>query len=125
MTPLCRSYFGLTEVGLLPGAPKYDRPRHQCGADQFDRQTEGVVRPVPPVELMHLEHLDRITRDGEPEGSVGVMSGLRQLGVDVRRIDDDVLNEDARLDLVALQKGGEDVDAELAPKHRIEFDRHR
>src|SRR5216683_730232 len=52
-------------------------------------------------------------------------SRLRQLGVDVRRVDDDVFDEHARLDLVALEIGGEHVDTELAPLDRIELDRHR
>src|SRR5712691_8719350 len=52
-------------------------------------------------------------------------SRLRQLGVDVSRVDDDVLDEHARLDLVALEIGGEHLDAELAPLDRIELDRHR
>ncbi len=52
-------------------------------------------------------------------------SSLRQLGIDVGAVDDDVLDEHARLDLVALEIGGEHVDAELAPFHRVELDRHR
>src|SRR5262245_24446648 len=53
------------------------------------------------------------------------LSRLRQLQVDIRAVDDDVLDEDARLDLVALEIRCQHVDAEPAPLHRIELDRHR
>ena len=52
-------------------------------------------------------------------------STLRQLGVDVRRIDQNVLDEDARVDLVAFQKRGEHVNAEATPFYRIELDGER
>src|SRR6516162_9554402 len=51
-------------------------------------------------------------------------SRLRQLGVDVSAVDDDVLDEHARLDLVALEERGQHVDAEAAPFHRVQLDRH-
>ena len=49
---------------------------------------------------------------------------LRQHLVDVRTVDDDMLDEDARLDLAALEISGQHIDAEPAPEHRIEFDCH-
>src|SRR5882757_7728151 len=72
----------------------------------------------------HLHQLDR--RFCPPYASRRRLSlRLRQLEVDIRAVDDDVFDEDARLDLVALEEGGEHVDAEPAPFHRVELDRHR
>src|SRR5260370_7382809 len=51
-------------------------------------------------------------------------SRLRQLGVDVSAVDDDVLDDHARLDLVALEERGEHVDAEAAPFPRVQLARH-
>src|SRR5258708_12488198 len=51
-------------------------------------------------------------------------SRLRQLGVDVSAVDDDVLDEHARLDLVALEERGAHVAPETAPFHRVPLDRH-
>src|ERR1700681_4162045 len=49
---------------------------------------------------------------------------LRQHLVDIRAVDDDVLDEDARLDLVAFEIRRQHIDAEPAPQHRVELDRH-
>ena len=49
---------------------------------------------------------------------------LRQLRVDILAVDKLVLDEHARLDLVALEILREHVDAEPAPQHRIELDGH-
>src|SRR5215470_17242491 len=59
---------------------------------------------------------------GAPDMSA---SSLRQLLVDIGLVDDDVLDENARLDLVALEVLRQHVDAEPAPQHRVELDRHR
>src|SRR5215213_3411157 len=49
---------------------------------------------------------------------------LGQLGVDIRIVDDDVLDKDLWLDLLALEILRKNVEAEPAPFHRIELDRH-
>src|SRR5262245_66271068 len=63
-------------------------------------------------------------RIGGERGGV-TASRLRQFQVDIRAVDDDVLDEDARLDLVALEIRGQHVDAEPAPLYRLELDLHR
>src|SRR5262245_33864614 len=62
----------------------------------------GGSRPSLPPALIPLQ---------ERSGLL-LSSRLRQLGVDISAVDDDVFDKDARLDLIALQKRSQHVDAE-------------
>src|ERR1700733_15768109 len=49
---------------------------------------------------------------------------FRQHVVDIRAVDNHMLDEDTRLDFVAFEISREHIDAEPAPQDRIKLDRH-
>src|SRR5262249_56143123 len=64
----------------------------------------------------------RTVRYLSPRAGRGKASRLRQLGVDISAVDDDVLDKDARLDFFALEEPAEHSDPQPPPFHLVPLD---